>query len=505
MGIKGKLKLIGLLPLIMAVLFGLIFEHGQQQLDRLRERAMLADAMAEELRALAGTARRIFDDRDNMDRDQGYDLLQSLDEQMLALGRWLDDPASSGTIREIGRRLILVRLHFMNLDGLSMPALAQLDVPQIHVVDQRLRHQIDGLTALVRQLHRDTNLASVTSSHQLWMVELGLLAVVAVLVLLLTYPTLHRVATAIHALGLETQQVGQGGAPHDLVLAGSDEFSLLADDFNRMTRRLAAAEEAHERRTRELEDAVKDLENFSYSVSHDLRAPLRAIDGFIGILQEDYAEALDEEGRRLFGVVSSNAKKMEQLIDDILALSRAGRLELECIEVDMNALVDEVWAPLLEQEAGRPIHFVRDDLPPAVCDPRAVRQVWQNLLLNALKFTRGRQPAVIAVSAVQESDAIRYSVSDNGAGFDPAYTHKLFGLFLRLHGMDEFEGTGVGLAIVKRFVERHQGRVAATGAVDAGASFSFTLPAGPNEQSEERAHGDQRIGGRHPAGGRQPQ
>lgn len=490
MGIKGKLKLIGLLPLIMAVVFGLIFEHGQHQLDRLRARAMLADAMEEDLRALAGTARRIFDDRDNMDRDQGYDLLQSLDEQMLALERWLNDPVSSETIRYIGRRLILVRLHFMNLDGLSMPSLARLDVPQVYEVEQRLRHEMDGLTALVRRLQRDTHLAAVVSSNRLWMIELGLLAVVAVLVLLLTYPTLHRVATAIHALGLETRKVGQGGQPHDLVLVGSDEFSQLADDFNRMTRRLAAAEEARERRARELEDAVKDLENFSYSVSHDLRAPLRAIDGFIGILQEDYADALDEEGRRLFGVVSGNAKKMEQLIDDILALSRAGRLELEHIQLDMNALVDEVWAPLLEQQAGRPIQFVRDDLPAAVCDPRAVRQIWQNLLLNALKFTRGRQPAVIRVTAVQQPDAVRYSVSDNGAGFDPAYAHKLFGLFLRLHGMDEFEGTGVGLAIVKRFVEKHQGWVEASGAVDAGACFSFTLPVHPDDRPAERTYGD---------------
>lgn len=235
------------------------------------------------------------------------------------------------------------------------------------------------------------------------------------------------------------------------------------------------------RRTAELETANKDLEGFSYSVSHDLRAPLRAIDGFIAILQEDYAAQLDAEGRRLFGIVSDNARKMGHLIDDILAFSRAGRLELDHLPVNMNALVNEVWDNLAEQRGDRPIDFHHTELPTVAGDPRALRQVWQNLLSNAIKFTRDRQPARIEVSVEQCDDLVWFSVKDNGAGFKQDYQDKLFGLFQRLHGMDEFEGTGVGLAIVKRFVQKHGGQVLAEGEVGSGATFRFGLPAHPDQ------------------------
>jgi len=230
------------------------------------------------------------------------------------------------------------------------------------------------------------------------------------------------------------------------------------------------------RRTRELETANQDLESFSYSVSHDLRAPLRAIDGFIGILREDYGSSLDEEGLRLFGVVSDNARMMGRLIDDILAISRAGRLELEHTLVDMNALVDEVWARLSEQPGVHRVEFFRDDLPAVSGDVRALRQVWQNLLGNALKFSRKRTPAHIEVSAERRDDLVWYAVKDNGAGFDPGSADRLFVLFQRLHGPKEFEGTGVGLAIVKRFIERHGGQLTAEGVIGVGAKFRFGLP-----------------------------
>ncbi|MHB0927147.1 MAG: PAS domain S-box protein, partial [Gallionellaceae bacterium] len=216
-------------------------------------------------------------------------------------------------------------------------------------------------------------------------------------------------------------------------------------------------------RTAQLQAANADLENFSYSVSHDLRAPLRAIDGFASILREDYASRLDDEGKRLFKVVSDNAKKMGQLIDDILAFSRAGRSELHLTTLDMNALVQQVWQEIEPQRAGRAIEFRLAPLPSASGDPAAVRQVLENLLDNAVKFTRGREPAVIEVAGHREGDENIYSIRDNGAGFDMAYVTKLFGLFQRLHGMEEFEGTGVGLAIVKRFITKLGGRVWAEG------------------------------------------
>ncbi|MEN6586921.1 MAG: ATP-binding protein [Sulfuricella sp.] len=233
-------------------------------------------------------------------------------------------------------------------------------------------------------------------------------------------------------------------------------------------------------RTAQLEAANADLESFSYSVSHDLRAPLRAIDGFAAILREDYAPSLDNEGKRLFQVVSDNANKMAQLIDDILAFSRASRLEPQMEEIDMNTLAREVWQGLEPQQAGRTIEFHLLDLPMACGDLAAMRQVLQNLLSNAVKFTRGREPAVVELGCVASSTENAYYVRDNGAGFDMEYVGKLFGLFQRLHGMDEFEGTGVGLAIVKRFIVKHGGRVWAEGRPGEGATFWFALPpAGP--------------------------
>ncbi|MDP1611177.1 MAG: ATP-binding protein [Sulfuritalea sp.] len=230
------------------------------------------------------------------------------------------------------------------------------------------------------------------------------------------------------------------------------------------------------RRTSQLEAANAALESFSYSVSHDLRAPLRAIDGFVAILAEDYAPRLDDEGRRLLKVVSDSADKLGQLIGDILAFSRAGRHELSVSPIDMTALVREVWQVLEPQRRERQVELRLGELPQACGDIVALRQVWQNLLANALKFTRGRAPAVIEISGESTATEVLYQVRDNGAGFDPTYAAKLFGPFQRLHNASEFEGTGIGLTIVKRFIAMHDGRVWAEGKPDAGARFGFALP-----------------------------
>jgi PAS domain S-box-containing protein len=229
-------------------------------------------------------------------------------------------------------------------------------------------------------------------------------------------------------------------------------------------------------RTAELEAANAELESFSYSVSHDLRAPLRAIDGFSTILREDYAAQLDAEGQRLFQVVSDNAKKMGQLIDDILFLSRASRHEMLINRIDMKALAQEVWDGLATELTGTAIDFRLTDLPMACADTSALRQVLQNLLGNAIKFTRGRTPAIIEMGGTVEGKEAIYYIRDNGAGFDMIYADKLFSLFQRLHSMTEFEGTGVGLAIVKRFIIKHGGRVWAEGKPGEGATFWFALP-----------------------------
>jgi PAS domain S-box-containing protein len=235
----------------------------------------------------------------------------------------------------------------------------------------------------------------------------------------------------------------------------------------------------------ELRQANADLESFSYSVSHDLRAPLRAIDGFSAILREYYAAQLDVEGQRLFQVVSDNAKKMGKLIEDILFLSRANRYEMLINLIDMKALVQEVWDGLATDRTGRVIDFRLTDLPAACADTSALREVLQNLLGNAIKFTRGREPAIIEMAGYVEGKENIYFVRDNGVGFDMAYANKLFGLFQRLHSMTEFEGTGVGLAIVKRFIIKHGGRVWAEGKPGEGATFWFSLPSEINNQRVE--------------------
>jgi light-regulated signal transduction histidine kinase (bacteriophytochrome) len=211
-------------------------------------------------------------------------------------------------------------------------------------------------------------------------------------------------------------------------------------------------------------------------VSHDLRSPLRAIDGFSRMLEEDYGESLDDEGRRLLGVVRDGARKMAQLIEDLLAFSKFSRKALNPVRVDMQALAGEVAAELTAAAPHARLELGR--LPEAYGDPALLRQVWVNLLSNAFKYAGRREAPLVEVGSHGEEGERAYWVRDNGVGFDPRYVEKLFGVFQRLHGEAEFPGTGVGLAIVRRVVMRHGGRVWAEGALERGATFYFSLPDG---------------------------
>ena len=259
------------------------------------------------------------------------------------------------------------------------------------------------------------------------------------------------------------------------------ELGNLMHALDAMADRLAQLNSELERRvserTAELEAANKELEGFSYSVSHDLRAPLRAIDGFAHVLEEDYADKLDDEGRRLLGVVRDRAQRMGGLIDELLDFSRLGRSPLAAAPLDMEALarsaLDEVAAfdgvpPGWRCEIGQ--------LPAAKGDPVMIRQVWVNLLSNAVKFSGKNGDAVITVTGTRNGSEQVYGVKDNGAGFDMRYYDKLFGVFQRLHRAEDFPGTGVGLAIVRRVVERHGGRTWAESRPGEGAAFYFSLP-----------------------------
>lgn len=230
-------------------------------------------------------------------------------------------------------------------------------------------------------------------------------------------------------------------------------------------------------RTRELALANQELEAFAYSVSHDLRAPLRHMDGFLGLLARHLGEGLDPKGVHYLQVAQKAAVRMGQLVDGLLSFSRLGRTELRRVSVDMDALVASLLEEFRPECAGRSVTWQIGALPVLQGDPTLLRLVLQNLIGNALKFTRTRSEAHLAIRALDGLDGeVGLAIQDNGVGFDPTYTHKLFGVFQRLHREDEFEGTGIGLANVHRIITRHGGRIWAEGALDAGATFHFAFP-----------------------------
>lgn len=258
----------------------------------------------------------------------------------------------------------------------------------------------------------------------------------------------------------------------------TDEIERYQGEINILNREL---EQRVAIRTGELEIANKELEAFSYSVSHDLRTPLRAIDGFSGILLDEYADKLDDEGRRLLNVVRDNTNRMGQLIDDILKFSRTSRLEMSLCKIDMEKLARDVFNEI-QATAGVNLQLEIEAIPPVTGDSAMMRQVFVNLLTNAVKFSRTRETPRIRLGGFIDGEEAIYYVQDNGVGFDMQYASKLFGVFQRLHGVSEFEGTGIGLAIVKRIVTRHGGRVWAEGKVGEGATIYFAIPNAPAGQ-----------------------
>ncbi|MFC4639292.1 CHASE domain-containing protein [Deinococcus hohokamensis] len=308
----------------------------------------------------------------------------------------------------------------------------------------------------------------------------------------LLVPLLARDGTRFGVLGLSFRQPLQD-RDHELALDLGGRFAAALENDALRARAESAQrdleqlnqslEERVERRTRELEATARELEAFSYSVSHDLRTPLRHIVGFADLLRKDLGTGLSPKSARYLSVITEASTRMSQLIDDLLAFSRMSRQELRSVPVDLTALAWASWQGLEPDRQGRDIQFSLGELPTVPGDPALLGLVFTNLLSNAIKYTRTRPTAVIEVSGWTDARRVTVQVRDNGVGFDPRYADKLFGVFQRLHRAEEFEGIGIGLANVRRIVTRHGGEVTADSQPDQGATFTVTLPL-------ERPHDD---------------
>ena len=257
----------------------------------------------------------------------------------------------------------------------------------------------------------------------------------------------------------------------ELIIANR-ELKKAEDDIRKLNDEL---EQKVIERTVQLESVNKELESFSYSVSHDLRAPIRAINGYTRILVEDYADKFDADGVKILQSIINNSKKMGELIDDLLAFSKLGRKQVTTSEIDMTGLINSVQEELVFEDYKNIPQFNIGILPNAIGDKSLIKQVWINLISNAVKYSKHKSKTTIEIGAYEKNNLIVYYIKDSGAGFDMQYYDKLFGVFQRLHSQEEFEGTGIGLAIVQKIVHRHSGTVWAESKLNEGACFYFSL------------------------------
>ncbi|MFZ2955731.1 MAG: ATP-binding protein [Candidatus Ozemobacteraceae bacterium] len=327
------------------------------------------------------------------------------------------------------------------------------------------------------------------SRHERFMLLVAVIVLFSSMVAFALSSRLQRYVSAplLH-LTLTAQQItSQKDYSLRAVKSSDDEIGLLVIAFNEMLVTInqqneemkilnAELEERVNQRTALLEVANKELEAFTYSVSHDLRAPLRHIDGFVELLVRRFKDSLPEKAQYYLSTIADSARQMGMLIDDLLQFSRTGRAEMRKSSIDLNPILKEVQDSLRRDYSGRRIEWIMVPLPMVFCDGALLKQVWVNLLSNAVKFTRKRKDARIEIGFHEVGEEFVFFVRDNGVGFDMQYSQKLFGVFQRFHSTEEFEGTGIGLANVRRIILRHGGRTWGEGEPDQGATFHFTLP-----------------------------
>lgn len=310
-----------------------------------------------------------------------------------------------------------------------------------------------------------------------WMIGFG--AILVAIGMLVAWLISRSFTRRLDRLSQATAALASGDYSSPVTVDRQDELGRLATAFNSMALQVSQAQHSLEQqvkdRTRELETANKELEAFSYSVSHDLRAPLRAVSGYAMMLKEDYEDTFDAEAKRITGNIISNVKMMGRLIDDLIAFSRLGKREVARRHIDMKALAEACTSELLNGWPEEKFNFVVGDLPRCFGDEDLLKQVWLNLIGNALKYSSRTANPLIEIGHTGDPDEVTWFVRDNGAGFDMKYADKLFKVFQRLHSQEEFEGTGIGLALVRRIIDKHKGRIWAESAPGKGAVFYFTL------------------------------
>ena len=415
--------------------------------------------------------------------------LQSRVAQLRVLLETVDTkaPQRLDSVERLGEQIVEIIAQSIRLKQMGAAA----ETAELVALIDAGKRDLDQVREIVRDIRTDANQALLNQLHES---QSGGQTITRLLVL----TELISVAILVFAFGLLVREVTLRSKAEAALRSGNDKLELritgrtveLADANTHLENEIAEHRRARSeivalnlslesrvmQRTVELEDAYQQMESFGYSVSHDLRAPLRAIMGYARMLESDMAEKFSGESLQMLQMISASSRKMGQLIDDLLAFSRLNRAPMELGFVNMRSLADEAMATLDVRTASPEVQMSVQPMPQARCDAPLLRQVWSNLLSNAVKFSVARPNARIEAGGYQIGSELVYFVRDNGVGFDMRYYHKLFGVFERLHTEEEFPGTGVGLAIVKRILMRHGGRVWAEGKLDQGATFYFALP-----------------------------